>query len=145
MPSWLGSPGPVLLKRHVKANKHKPLVDVVKFVHDAPSYAKVRFPSGRETLISLRDIAPTNEPNLYLNDQLPAHDDLEMYNSNFVDVENNSPMPQAPDTSESSKNTSKCTSRVADDVDVSTSNNGNSPELRRSLRIRRPPDRLEYH
>ena len=73
------------------------------------------------------------------------HDDLEMCDSNFVDVENNNPLPQAPDTPEPSRNTSKCTSRVTDDVDVSTFNNGNSPELRRSSRIRRPPDRLSCH
>ena len=73
------------------------------------------------------------------------NDDLEMCDSNFVDIENNSSLPQAPNTPEPSRNTSKCTSRVTDDVDVSTSNNGNSPELCRSLRIRRPPDRLSYH
>ena len=100
VPSCLSSPGPVLLKRHVRANKHEPLVDEVELVHAALSYANVRFPGGRETSVSLRDIAPTNERNLYLNDQLPVHDDLEMCDSNFVDVENNSPLPQAPDTPE---------------------------------------------
>ena len=58
-------PGPVLLKLHVRANKHESLVDEVELVHATSSYAKVRFPSGRETSVSLRDIAPTNERNLY--------------------------------------------------------------------------------
>ena len=43
VPSWLSSPGPVLLKRHVRANKHEPLVDEVELVHATPSCAKVRF------------------------------------------------------------------------------------------------------
>ena len=73
---------------------HERLVDEVELVHATPSYAKVRFPSVRETSVSLRDIASTNERNLYLNDQLPLHDDLEMCDSNVVDVKNSSSLPR---------------------------------------------------
>ena len=58
LPTWLSKSGPVLLKRHVRRSKHDPLVDQVELIHATPSYAKVRFPSGREATVSLRDVAP---------------------------------------------------------------------------------------
>ena len=60
VPSWLSNQGPVYLKRHVRPSKNDPIVDEVELVHSTPNYAVVRMPSGRETTVSLRDVAPCN-------------------------------------------------------------------------------------
>ena len=54
----LNTPGLVYLKRYVRSSKYDPLVEEV--VHTAPNYAVVCMPSGRETTVSLRNVAPSN-------------------------------------------------------------------------------------
>ena len=58
MPSWLMSPGPVLLSRYVRANKNDPLVDQVDLQEANPTYAHLRYMDGRQSTVSLRDLAP---------------------------------------------------------------------------------------
>lgn len=58
LPSWLFNPGPVYLKRHVRNSKYDPIVDEVELIEANPEYAHVRFPNGRESTVSLRDLAP---------------------------------------------------------------------------------------
>ena len=58
VPTWLAEPGPVLLKRQVKNSKYEPEVDEVHLIEANPQYAHVRFPSGRETTVSLKHLAP---------------------------------------------------------------------------------------
>ena len=48
IPSWLSSPGPVLLKRHVRASKYEPLVENVELIEANPSYAHIRYSNGQE-------------------------------------------------------------------------------------------------
>ena len=48
------------MKQHKRANKYDPIVDKVDLIHATPNYAVVRTSSGRETTVSLRDIAPYN-------------------------------------------------------------------------------------
>jgi len=55
VPTWLSSPGRVYLRRHATPAKYDPVVEEVDLVHETPSYARVRFPAGRETTVSLRD------------------------------------------------------------------------------------------
>ena len=40
VPSWLASPEPVLVKRHVCASKYDPSVEEAELIHAAPSYAR---------------------------------------------------------------------------------------------------------
>ena len=61
VPSWLSSPGPVLLKRHVRTSKYDPLVDEVELIQASPTHARVRLQNGREVTVSLRDVAPFGE------------------------------------------------------------------------------------
>ena len=61
LPSWLSSPGPVLLKRSVRHSKFEPLVDQVELVHSNPNYAQVRFPDGREDTVSVKQLAPVGD------------------------------------------------------------------------------------
>ena len=61
LPSWLLNPGPVLLRRFVRNSKQDPLVDEVDLIEANPHYAYVRFPNGRESTVSVKDLAPTAE------------------------------------------------------------------------------------
>ena len=56
MPTWL-RPGPVYVKRHVR-NKGDLLVDEAELIKANPQYAHVRFNNGRETTVSLCNLAP---------------------------------------------------------------------------------------
>ena len=64
LPSWL-KPGPIFVKKHVQ-NKDKSLVEEAELIECHPTYAHVRLSSGRETIVSVRDIAPTVESNTAL-------------------------------------------------------------------------------
>ena len=48
LPSWLTTPGPVLLRNFVRNSKHDPLVEKVHLAEANPMYARVRFAGGRE-------------------------------------------------------------------------------------------------
>ena len=52
-PSWLFSPGPVLLKCHVRTSKYDPLVDEVELIQAFPSHANVSLQIGWEVAVSL--------------------------------------------------------------------------------------------
>ena len=55
LPTWLLSPGPVYLKRNVRASKYDPLLgNSVDLLDANPHYAHVRLRNGRETTVSLR-------------------------------------------------------------------------------------------
>ncbi|KAK3745309.1 hypothetical protein RRG08_014457 [Elysia crispata] len=58
LPQWLSSPGPVLLKRNVRASKYEPLVDTVELLDCNPLYDHVKLPDGKETTVSLHQLAP---------------------------------------------------------------------------------------
>jgi len=46
------------VRRFVRTSKHDPLVDEVELATVNPSYARVRFPGGREATVNVRDLAP---------------------------------------------------------------------------------------
>ena len=62
LPSWLVGANNVLLKKHVRS-KYSDLCEVVELIGLQSGSAKVRFESGREASVSLRDIAPLNRDN----------------------------------------------------------------------------------
>ena len=57
LPSWL-SPGPVLLRKFVRSNKNDDLVEQVELTQANPRYAHIRYNDGRESSVSLADLAP---------------------------------------------------------------------------------------
>lgn len=59
LPTWLSSPGPVLLRKFVRESKADALVQPVDLLSATPHYARVRFPDGRESTVSTKDIAPS--------------------------------------------------------------------------------------
>ena len=58
LPTWLTTPGPVLLCRYVRRSKQEPLVDEVELLEANAQYAFVRHENGREDTVSIRDLAP---------------------------------------------------------------------------------------
>ena len=58
VPTWLLNSGPVYVKRHGLNSKYEPRVEVADLIEANPEYAFVRFSSGREATVSLRDVAP---------------------------------------------------------------------------------------
>ena len=58
LPTWLTSPGPVLLKRHSMSSKYDPAVTEVELLESNPEYSYVRTPDGREVAVSNRHLAP---------------------------------------------------------------------------------------
>ncbi len=75
VPTWLSSPGPVLLKRHVRTNKSDPLVDEVELLQENPQYAHIQHPDGRETTVSIRHLAPCGDTETFDDSSQQSPDD----------------------------------------------------------------------
>ncbi|XP_059822039.1 uncharacterized protein LOC132392216 isoform X2 [Hypanus sabinus] len=73
LPVWLMSPGPVLLRKHVRSNKYSRLVERVHLLHANPQYAYVVLPDGREDTVSICDLAPAGAADHY-----PEHSPVTM-------------------------------------------------------------------
>ena len=58
VPSWLSSADRAYLRKHVRLSKYDPLVEEVEVLHANPQYVHVRLPSGVESTVSIRDLAP---------------------------------------------------------------------------------------
>lgn len=69
LPTWLLTPGPVLLRSHVRSSKYAPLVEKVHLLEANPKYAHIQFPDGRESTVSLRHLAPCGEAVTSYSDQ----------------------------------------------------------------------------
>lgn len=84
LPSWLMSPGPVLIRRNVRQSKYEPLVDEVNLLEANTHYAHVQFPDGRETTVSTKQLSPagSNEVNQLEPTQLEANSPNQLINSN---------------------------------------------------------------
>ena len=55
LPTWLSTPGPVLLRRHVRTSKYEPLVNEVVLLEANPQYVHIRFTNGRESTVSVSE------------------------------------------------------------------------------------------
>lgn len=137
VPTWLTSPGPVLLKRHVRNSKYDPAVEEVELLHATPNYAVVRLPSGNESTVSLKDVAPVGQAQenaSEVRDSLLEERDFEAKppttSPEVVPVENRivSEDTSIGDGSSLSQAATESTDQAA-------------VELRRSTRVRKPVDR----
>ena len=146
VPTWLHKPGPVLLKRHVRSSKYEPIVDKVELIHVIPSYARVRLPGGREATVSLRDVAPISHKSELCRNFSETDDEFEPdFVLNRSDASNtvnrNVITPTLPETQQSTNSNDICDNSAIDDM---TTASHQTPELRRSTRVRRPPKRFAY-
>ena len=91
LPSWLTTPGPVLLRQHVRNTKYEPLVDQVDLVEANPEHALIQYPDGHKSTASLRDLAPSGVPQDNNIDMAPTNanpgDHTEPSNNFAVDTQ----------------------------------------------------------
>ncbi|XP_072913618.1 uncharacterized protein [Hemitrygon akajei] len=155
LPIWLTSPGPVLLRKHARSNKYSPLVEKVHLLHANPQYAYVVLPDGREDTVSVRDLAPAGAADHY-----PEHSTVTMHP--VPEVTPHAPCPtQTPYASVPGPSLTRegsLTPPVGTELTHSPPSEHTpppapvpssppapvqlQPELRRSQRTIRPPDRL---
>ena len=57
IPTW-AKPGPIYIRNHTKSSKYDPPVTPATLLEINPHYAHVCLPSGVETTVNVRDIAP---------------------------------------------------------------------------------------
>lgn len=134
LPTWLATPGKVLLRNYVRTSED-PLVQEVDLLEANPYYAFIRFPSGREDTVSVRDLAPSGIP--------PSP------SSGPSVLE----QPSSPSSSEQSQISSPPPQQSGhlqpDSIDLAPPSLGTSPQaepsnIRRSTRISRPVQRYGY-
>ena len=130
IPSWMATPGPILLKRFARASKFEPLVDEVELIEANPRYARVRFSDGTEDTVSNKRLAPSS--NSVVD---PPYEIEQLQNKNGRNT-------GLHDQSQADNNDQIKT--VEPDCDEVASELPN-PLPRRSQRARRPPDRLTYY
>lgn len=152
LPSWLTTPGPVLLRRYVRSSKYDPYVDEVELLEANDQYAHVKLAGGQERTVSTQDLAPPGTHDTLSSpipkvittddrmDQTPytigPHGNEITESSDIVSVETarNQSVTNQTDgiirTDELNLNDSKSVDTV------------NQSELRRSTRVRKPPNRL---
>ena len=129
MPTWLAAPGPLLLRRHVQSSKYDPAVEEVELIHATPNYAIVRLPSGNESTVSLKDIAPVGQADV--SSPLPNTQENEL--------------PEVQHDGESDVHEEAASEPLANNKnslpEITTENTESNVELRRSTRVRKPVDR----
>ena len=94
LPSWLCSPGKVFLKHHVKSSKYEPSVTEVDLLQANPQYATVKLTDGRESTVSLQDLAPVGKPSTSTDEG--DDDDSSQFLSNPDDLRRSSRSSKPP-------------------------------------------------
>ena len=142
IPSWLSTPGPVMLRRFVRHSKTDPLVDEVQLMDVNPSYAYIRYSDGRESTVSLKDLSPCPaSPKAIPHDNtVPPSSILSPPVGNQTEISSQSVHVEqeqcnSPDSSAQS---------IINDTSVLSNNNNDTPAIRKSSRVIKPPDRLTY-
>ena len=142
LPSWLLAPGPVLIKNYYRTNKYEPLVNEVDLVDANPSFAKIRYKDGTEANVNIKDLAPAGGDALS-----QSSNDILQNDNEKTNLENES--PEVEIANERNDITLTVNGNAEKDSPINTStpanNNGNILDgLRRSARVRNPPNRLGF-
>ena len=61
VPSWLSTPGQVLIKKHVRKSNYDPLIEEVKLIEANLQYAHNRYLNGKEATVSGQHLAPKRD------------------------------------------------------------------------------------
>ncbi|GFO33885.1 pro-pol polyprotein [Plakobranchus ocellatus] len=105
LPSWLTTPGTVLMRRNVRPSKFDPFVDEVELLDCNPQYARVRTQDGKEQTVALRHLAPAgNEVAHHHNPDTVSRDtgSYENCQPSCVDMQTHSPHPTIQDGTQDS-------------------------------------------
>ena len=132
LPAWLLQPGTVLLRRFIR-NKDDPLVEKVELLRANPSFAQVRFPSGRESSVSTNDLAPLPTDVLTSDASTRLAEPPQLQSDSLE-------LPQLQQTKEASELEYNESDVQTEDKNLNTEEDNNQL-LRRSSRIRKPPER----
>ena len=81
IPTWITTPGPVLLNCQVRSSKTDPLVDEAELLLANPHYAYIHYPDGQETTVSVKHLAPKGQPMTPTVRAEPGEPTLEIRNS----------------------------------------------------------------
>lgn len=138
VPTWLTSPGPVLLKRHVRNSKFEPLVDEVELIEANPQYAHVRFPDGREDTVSIKHLAPQGDTRVELQHQTSQPQTPQRQTSQLQTPQRQHVADIVPEES----NNSIVPDGSGEELGTQPQSTQQSQPLRRSERLRKAPDRL---
>ena len=137
LPSWV-KPGPIYVKNHNRNDKSDLLVEEAELLEANPQYAYVRLEDGRETPVSLQDLAPkaiTSREENHLNNydaatETSLHEQNETVSNDLQDDVN------------ISLNQSDSSHEVENDVNQNQPKTPeNKTQLRRSLRVRHAIER----
>ena len=130
--SWV-KPGPVYVKCHVR-NKNDPQVEEAELIEANPQYAHVKLNDAREINVSLRDLTQNPVADASNDTNLSSHPgDTE--NTILPQSDNESNSFSQPDITSNGRAAPDYTESISSDAPYET------PNLRRSSRIRRPIDR----
>ena len=121
LPSWLTRSGNVMLRRYVRHSNNDPLVDDVELTNVNPTYAHIRYPDGRESTVSLKDLSPCP----------PSHD----LHTPASPVYHTDHFQQQPIENDNEPRTNSDSCCAFDETLVN---------VRRSGRVRKVPDRYGY-
>ena len=135
LPTWLTNPGPVFMRRHVRTRKNDPLVDEVELIHANPSYAFIRHPDGRESSVSLRDLAPCPSGKTGTDTIEPSSSSVEN------DDHPNPSLPAVPETTEQLCFNDQ---EISEELNKTVNSKGNESDraVRKSPRNRKKPERF---
>ena len=85
LPSWL-SPGPVLLRKFVRSSRHDDLVEEVELTLANPTYAHIRYKDGRESSVSLINLAPCPRDTLSAENATVGNDAKLFHEGNVAEL-----------------------------------------------------------
>lgn len=132
VPTW-AKPGPVYVRNHTKSSKLDPPVTPATLLDINPYYAHVRLPSGAETTVNVRDLAPNS------SNQEDEHDENNTASpeahkepppdENNIDVEEKNPLPDPE--------------HIHTGHDVDAENKNPCEPVRRLSRMRRFPSKYK--
>ena len=129
LPTWLTTPGPVYLRRFVRGSKNEPLVDKVDLLQANPTYAFIRHSDGRESSVSLKDLAPYPDPSR-----------IEIFRNEDVDPPSNS-SPASQETKASENHPDLSAHDPLPEPEAVEETSEKPLPHRRSSRIRKAPER----
>ena len=72
VPSWLNSGDRAYLRNRVRQSEFDPVVEEVEILDVNPQYAHVKLPSGNESTVSIRDLAPCENTDSSPSEGSPA-------------------------------------------------------------------------
>ena len=155
IPTWLHKPGKVLMKRNVRQSKYEPTVDEVELIQANPQYAHVRLADGRETTVSLKQLAPVGEGTGHempeehssvghgvplLDSSIPSGHEIPVESRTDHGVSEEFSVGHGKPSLDSSLPSAETQSGSTNNADDHSSSD---PPLRRSQRVRKPPTRLD--